>query len=689
MRILPLLLSVLAMSCATGLRPVKLPKLYEDLVRKLSADDMQGRGIGTEGNTRAAELMARSFADAGLVPAGDGDTFFHCFPLPVSVRSTTATLSVGADAVAPEALAPAVFSSSSAFAGELVFAGYGIHAPKLGYDDYAGLDVAGKVLVLLRYEPRERDKDSPLNGERPTRHSELRRKVFEAKGRGAKAVLFVATPRGDEPFDERLPSLQGRRPASPAGLPVAHVRPSIVDAWLKQAGHAGLVAAVKGIDASFKTVHVSLGVATGQLELQREERQLCNVVGIHPGSGALAGEAVVLGAHLDHLGMGQDGSLAPGEPRVHNGADDNASGAAGLAVLARRLAPRYLGSNRRAIVVVAFNAEEVGLAGAGAYVRRPVVPLDRTAAMINLDMIGRLRDDKLIALGADSAHEWQQWLAEAGTRERLAIAGSGDGHGPSDQAAFYARGVPVLHFFTGPHDDYHRPTDDADKVNFPGAIRVLRVVADVAERTATADKRPTYKQGTQTASSLTGDSRSYGAWLGTVPDYASMGTAGGGGVLLAGVRAKGPAEEAGIQPGDRIVRMAGRPIENLHDMMYVLRDHRPGEVLPVEVLRGGRTVRVAAKLGSRASVKQPPRTPEGKAKSEPAPPTPAPKSTLLLPGEERFLKEVRQLTFEGENAEAYFSPDGAKLVFQARPGAGQGCDAIFTLEVATSQATPV
>ena len=665
-------------ACATGLRQVKLPALYEGLVRKLSADEMQGRGIATDGNRLAAELLARSFADAGLVPAGDNDTFFQCFPLPVALRAETATLSVGARAVAPDALIPASFSSSGAFAGELLFAGYGIHAPEQGYDDYADLDVAGKVLVLLRYEPRERDKDSPLNGDRPSRHSELRRKVFEARGRGAKAVLIVATPRAGEPFDERLPSLQGRRPDSAAGLPVAHVRPSVVDAWLKDSGSVGLVAAVEQIDRSMRTVRVALGVATGQLTVTREERQLCNVVGVHPGAGDLADQAIVIGAHFDHLGMGQDGSLAPGEPQIHNGADDNASGAAGLSVLARRLAPRYLGAHRRTVIVVAFNAEEVGLAGAGAYLERPVVPLKGTVAMLNMDMIGRLRDDRLIALGADSADVWRDWLAAAGANERLDISARGDGHGPSDQAAFYSRGVPVLHFFTGPHDDYHRPTDDADLVNYAGAVRVLRVVAAVAERAATTPQPPVYRQGGKTASMFTGDSRSYGAWLGTVPDYAAMAPTAGGGVLLAGVRAQGPAETAGMRKGDRIVRMAGRDVDNLHDMMFVLRDHRPGEVVAIEVRRAGQTVQVAAKLGSRAELKH---TPSPQAKSAAA--------TLLFPGEEQFISDVRQLTFEGENAEAYFSPDGRRLVFQARPDAGQGCDAMFTFDLQTNQVTPV
>jgi Tol biopolymer transport system component len=714
--------SLLSAACAHSPKPsAELaagfdPDAYRDLVAQLTSEEMEGRGILTEGNRRAAELLAGRFEAAGLEPAGDDGTYLQCFDHPVAIRAETVALEVdGGDAIPEGAIAPAPFSSSGSFEGALVFAGYGIHAPEAGYDDYADLDAEGKVLLILRFEPRERDPESPLDGDRPSHHSDLRRKAFEARERGAAAVLFVAAPRPGEAPDQRVPELTRAEAESEAGLPVLHVLPEIADRWLQQAG-TSLEAQVKAIDEAFASTPIPLtavhrdagedgvdhfaGTARGEVKLVREGRSLCNVVGRLPGAGALADEAVVVGGHFDGLGFGQQGTFAPGEDALHPSADDNASGAAGVVKVARMLAALPERGARRQAIFIAFNAEEVGLAGAGHYVHQPVVPLERTVAMLNMDMIGRLRDDRLMVLGTDTGDTWGRWLEEAAEPVGLSLVKSGDGYGPSDQTPFYARGVPVLHFFTGAHEDYHRPTDTPEKLNYEGAARILKVVAEIARRAAEGETRVAFQQADGADPRRMGDARGHGAWLGTIPDFTTMSPGASGGVRISGVREGGPAFAAGLRGGDVIVSMDGRTVDNLHDMTFVLRDRRPGDVIEVAFLRDDERQVVAATLGSRAAAgggpphghgdaaqaHGRPGAPEQTRRGPPPGVMPAADGpamdpeTLLFPGEERRLRNMRQLTVGGRNAEAYFSPDGKRLVFQATRD-GAECDRIYVMDL--------
>ncbi|HEY5657479.1 MAG TPA: M28 family peptidase [Myxococcota bacterium] len=689
-----------AVGCATGGAPAWERRVdsvdvgaYRRLVEQLADDAMEGRGVTTPGNARATALLVDEFRAAGLAPAGDAGGYTQCFEHPVTVHAARVALARDGIPVPEAALAPTAFSSSDAFEGELVFAGYGIHAPEEGYDDYAELDAEGKVLLVFRYEPRERDPDSPLNGDRPSRYSALRRKAFEAKNRGARALLLVAPPREGEEPDRKVPSLEGAEAESAAGLPVLHVLPSEAESWLHAAG-TDLRAQVEAIDAAFASRPLALGRVRGEVRLERDYAELCNVVGVLPGRGSLAHEAVVIGAHFDHLGYGQSGSMAPGEKAIHNGADDNASGAAGVVAAMGLLRRARSEAPRRQIVFVAFNAEEVGLAGSSAYVEHPPVPLKKTRGMLNMDMIGRLRDHRLTVLGTESGDRWEAWLRGVAPAFGLDLVFHGDGYGPSDQTPFYGGGVPVLHFFTGAHDDYHRPSDDADRIEFAGAARVVALLAEVALRAAEYAPGLAYRE-TSSGPALAGDSRGYGAWLGTIPDYTAMGPDVKGGVLLGGVRKGGPAEAAGLRAGDKIVEMDGKVIDNLYDMTFVLRDHHPGDVIRVVLERDAARLEFAVALGSRdemagAADAAHAQQGEGTAAHGSAAPG-APEmdpETLLYPGEERHLRGVRQLTFAGENAEAYFAPDGKSLVFQARRGDGD-CDRIFTLDVTGGEPSPV
>jgi hypothetical protein len=319
-----------------------------------------------------------------------------------------------------------------------------------------------------------------------------------------------------------------------------------------------------------------------------------NVVGLLEGADpVLRREAVVIGAHFDHLGRGEFGSLAPGRRgEVHNGADDNASGTAGLLALARAFARGE--RPRRSLVFAAFAGEEIGLFGSLAYVEHPAVPLADTVAMLNLDMVGRLRDGKLVVAGTGSSPGFPGLIGRALRGLPLEVAFSGDGFAPSDQTSFYARGVPVLMFFTGAHAEYHTPDDDAERVDAEGEARVLALAWRVARALLDADGRPGLVAAKAPAPAGAGPG--YGPYLGTVP---SFGAAPGPGVLLQGVAPGSPAEQAGIRAGDRIVGFDGASVANLEEYAARLFSARPGQQVRIAIVREGREVEVVAKLGRR------------------------------------------------------------------------------------------
>ncbi len=317
-----------------------------------------------------------------------------------------------------------------------------------------------------------------------------------------------------------------------------------------------------------------------------------NVVAILRGADPrLADEAVVIGAHYDHLGRGGQFSMARGDSSVHNGADDNASGVAVLIDLAERLSRGARPA--RSIVFIAFTGEEEGLLGSAFYTSHPAVPLERTRAMLNLDMVGRLGAGPLIVYGVDTADEWKAVVDSAAAAEGVAVRGGGDGFGASDQTSFYARGLPVLHFFTNVHTDYHRPGDDWEKIDAAGLERVAAIVARVAGSVASRPGALTFRRAaapTQVASAP-----GYGAYLGSIPDFTPVPD----GVKLSGVRAGSPAEKAGIRAGDVIVKMGEMDVHDLQGLTNALRAHKPGDTVPVVLLRDGQRVTVTVTLGTR------------------------------------------------------------------------------------------
>jgi hypothetical protein len=647
-------------------------------VAHLASEKLEGRRTGTPGAQEAALYVAREFMRYGLRPGGgthaDGmgeKSYLQEFPfvagvelgqgnaLTVTRRVTDATQGtpLAIDFRAGEDWMPLGFSSNGKVEGAaLVFVGYGITAADQNHDDYKGADVRDKVAVAFAGTP---DGDNPHG--RFTRAGELRFKAAAARAAGARALVVVAAEASFD--DDRLSRLRYDNAGGDAGLPVAAV---------SRAGAAKMLGLgqVVALDEFEKKVRGGQSASEG-LRLQGVELRLttdvvrkgapaANVVGVLEGSDPrLKSEAIVVGAHYDHLGRGGEGSLAGREGEVHHGADDNASGTAGLLELAR-LFSRERASMRRTVVFVAFGGEEVGLVGSSYYVRHPARPLEQTAAMINMDMIGRLRDGALNVGGVGTAAEWRTIVEEAnrgykgtldpsltggvepitGARpeggsegggegrggskdgskgdargvevgdraprtpaggepmpivvtgsngrtavtatpaDRFALRLNEDGYGPSDHSAFYARRVPVLFFFTGSHEDYHKPSDTADRVNYEGEARVLQFVRDIVYRLQSRDVRPTYAVAKSEPGAC---STGFKVSLGTVPSYADSSD----GLKLDAVREGSPAAAAGLKAGDKIVRLAGRDVRNVYDYTQALSEMKAGQEYDVEVLRDG------------------------------------------------------------------------------------------------------
>jgi len=351
----------------------------------------------------------------------------------------------------------------------------------------------------------------------------------------------------------------------------------------------GLLPMAPGYLQSFTARSAMLAHSGGPAELKSQ-----NVVAFLPGSDpALRGQAIVIGAHIDHLGRSTAGALDPeARDAIRNGADDNASGSAAVLELARLLSARPL---RRSVLFVNFSGEELGLLGSQHFVEHSPVPVDSMIAMLNFDMVGRLRDNALIVYGVATAREMPAVLDSANRSIGLAIRGVGDGFGPSDHSSFYARNVPVLHFFTNTHEDYHRATDDADKINAEGAARVIALAERVAREIDRRDSRLTFVRA---AAPVTTSGARSGAqvYLGSVPDMAGGDTPG---LRLTGVRAGSPADSAGIKAGDIVVELGGKAVTDLQSYSDALYSFKPGDVVAIVVMRGTERLTMRVRLGQR------------------------------------------------------------------------------------------
>lgn len=577
----------------------------------LADDAQEGRGPGTKGIETSAAYIAEEFARAGLKTPKGADGYFQPFTIPGDHALTdSAALMItregdGKDLkLAPETGFSSLSSLGATVKGSpLVFAGYGITAKdekfKIDYDDYAGLDVKGKAVLILRDEPRLDDADSPFAGKELTPYAALRSKAVNADEHGAVLALVVNSAAGLRGDDDALApdGYAGRLP-----LPMVMISREAADQILAGAGKPILKELETRIDAELKPESGPLeGVSVAaEVTLERTPIPVKNVVGVLEGEGPLANETIVVGAHYDHLGRGGQGSLAPDSREIHNGADDNASGTAMLMELARRLAVKTIDPLPRRIVFIAFSGEERGLLGSAHYVKEPLYPLSDTVAMINFDMVGRLNDkQELTIFGGASSPGFDALVEALASSQGLTVkkvVGTGGEFFASDHASFYKKNIPVVFAFTGNHPQYHRPTDDTERINFPGMAKIADVsellVLDLARRPA----RPVFvKLGPGEPRSLGAVRNGSGAYLGTRPDYGESDTPG---VSLDGVTEGSPAEKAGLKGGDTIIRFGGKNVKDIEDFMIGLNAHKPGDEVEVVVRRDGKDVPLKATLGS-------------------------------------------------------------------------------------------
>ncbi len=602
--ILPLALAAGAMA-ADRVQPSIDASRYLEHVRYLASEEMRGRGTGTPELEKAAGYLARQFRSFGLQPV-EGSSFLLEFPVTVNARLGKGnrfeyTLAGRRHSLKPQQdFQPLNFSSSGKFSGPVVFAGYGITAREYNYDDYAGLDVRDKLVLVLRHEPQEFDEKSVFAGKVYTEHAQLFSKAVNAKQHGARGILFL-NDAANHPADSDEMEKFGRT-AGPtnAGIAFVQVRAQIGAQWLAQAGK-DVKQMQEAIDRDLRPQSLALAETlqvSFEVDLARDARTVHNVAGYLPGETA---EHIVVGAHYDHLGLGEQFSLAPSQAGTpHPGADDNASGTAGVLELARWFAGR--GKQKRGILFLAFAGEELGLLGSSHYVNHPRLALSQAVAMLNMDMIGRIRDRKVYLGGAGTGTTFRGILNEVGPRHqdlRLELSDQ-TGYGSSDHTSFTAKQVPVLFLFSGLHGDYHKPSDTWDKIDAPQTAQLLEFAADLIARLAgdaerpqfvrLADPRPAHMAQ---ASGSTGSG--YGPYFGSIPDFAEVPK----GVRFSDVREGSPAAKAGLRGGDIMIEFDGKPIENLYDFTYALRGKKPGEEVAVKVLRDGKPLEVKVLLEQR------------------------------------------------------------------------------------------
>ncbi len=593
-RVLVLLL-VLAVGRAHSSGPTVPPAQWLlDQVRILSAPETEGRGSGTPGAERAARHVAAEFQAAGLRPGGDRGTYLQTFSVPTGIRLGPANaLELLSPASQPFALArdftPLAVSADGLEEGDLVFAGYGITAPALGWDDYTGVDARAKIVLVLGGDPRPADPASPFRRPDAYHYSERSHKIINAREHGARAILLVTHPAAPS---EALPALRGLTQSW--AIAAAFVTRAVGDVLLAPSGRR-LAEAADAIDRALapRSFAVPGGRVRLEVSLVRERGTAANVVGVLPGTDPrLAREAIVVGAHYDHLGHGGEGSLATDQiGAVHPGADDNASGTAAVLGLARAFVAA--GGAPRTLVFAAFAGEEMGLLGSTHYVRQPAHPMEATILMVNLDMVGRLRDGKLYVAGVDGGTGLRA-LVTAAAAAGLTPELRGDPFAPSDHTAFYTAGRPVLFFFTGAHADYHRPSDTWDKINAPGLEAVTAFAARVVAAAAREPQPPAYVKIQAPPSPVRAGG--YGPFFGVIPEF---GESRGAGVKINGVRPGSPAERAGVRAGDVLVTFAGVSVKTLEDFTFALRGRRPGERVEVTVLRDGAEQHLRAVLEER------------------------------------------------------------------------------------------
>jgi hypothetical protein len=576
MKRLSLLCLLFAIAAVAGAQTM-IDRIRSDIYY-LADDAREGRGIGTKGLDDAANYIADQMRAMDLKPAF-GDSYFQEFEMGwgfalgeknfITYKGDTITTDSG--------VMPTGFSAAGEVTGVVIFAGYGIVAPEFEYDDFADVDVKDAIVLCMRKEPGEFDSTSKFDGINVTAHSTLRAKAGNAKLKGAKAMILVDGPLyADSSQTEELAVPSSNEAYIDCGIPVLRMtRAAVKKMWPE----FELEKLQRSIDSNTqpRSLNVTEDSVTMSTDLSRETVIVKNVAGIIPGGDSI----LVVGAHYDHLGWGQSGSLDEQAHVIHNGADDNASGVAGMLEIARTLKANPVNST---VMAVAFTAEETGLGGSSFLVKNFPLDLSKVRMMLNLDMVGRLpASNDFTVLGCKSAEEFKGIIENAAEGTGLSITCKGDGYGPSDHMNFYLADKPVLFFFTGAHEDYHKSTDDADKINYDGEVKVTTLAINTLRAIDAYDHPLTFVKSAEPPEQGGGSFRVY---FGSIPDYSQPDSLLG--VLLSGAREGGPAATAGIKGGDLLVRMGKVTLNNIYDFVFALRTYAPGDTVDVEYVREGK-----------------------------------------------------------------------------------------------------
>lgn len=573
---------------AEDLVPVSSVEICEADLRErltwLASDELRGRDAISAEAERASEWIAQTWRRMGLLPKGSDGGWYQPFVIrtPVLEAGNQLTTRVADDErshAVEEQWNPFSVSASASASGDVVFCGYGIHAPDRSYSDYEGVDVRGKVVLVLRKNP----------GWNEVQHASFLQKLKAASERGAAALLLCNNPEttGSEPDRIGHWSAGLGAPFGAGPIPYAFVHQDVARRLLAPGGRTleeleqalrrdgPQSFAIPGASAAMRT-------ALGGSEAVNAR----NVLGFLPGRDPdVADQVVVLGAHFDHVGLGWFGSTggASDSGKIHNGADDNGSGTVCLLELAEWFAAPQ-NRPRRSLLFIAFTGEERGLLGSQHYVEHPLVPLEDTVGMLNLDMVGRSRGGRLEVGGVGTARGLQDLVAAANQQHGLQISWDPGGLAPSDSTSFFRKGLPVLFFFTGLHPDYHRPTDDVERIAFADMCRTAQLVRDVTAEIAEREEPLVFtKPPTPPAPPV----------LGVVPSREPDSR----GVVIQQVAEGGPAAQGGMQEGDVLVGLAGQIVRDLDSLRAALRRLEPGKTVAAEVLRGEERVTLKITLG--------------------------------------------------------------------------------------------
>lgn len=561
----------------------------------LADEKREGRMTGSGGAQATAAWLANYFRENGLKSFAENYALPFQFNAGERVLAETTRLEISAGDAKPPMAAkletdfrPLAFSENGEANSEVVFAGYGLVVPGEGaarYDSYAGLEVKDKLVLILRYVPEGVDqaRRAQLN-----RYSGLRYKTMLARERGAKGVLVVTGP--NSPNAGQLLSLMNDGTNAGSGIVAASISGNIADSLLAPSGKSlkelqtALDQENPHAEGGFVLPKVKVKLACGIEHLKKTDADV--VAYLPPAAGS--DEYILVGAHYDHLGRGGASSLerAGEENKVHPGADDNASGTGWMMELAAALAKEraeHPEKFRRGVIFAAWSGEEIGIIGSAAFCEHPPVPLNKIVAYVNADMVGRLRENKLTVQGVGSSHAWRKLLEKRNVAAGFSLTLQDDPYLPTDVTSFYPKNIPVLNFFTGAHEDYHRPTDTADKINYEGLERIAKFSEHIVLDLVQTPERPDLAK-VERSSQEAGGRETLRAYLGTIPDY----TTDVKGVKLSGVRGASPAEKAGLKGGDVIVEFAGQKIANIYDYTYALDAVKIGQPVEVVIERDGK-----------------------------------------------------------------------------------------------------